>query len=82
MKILMTIRSLVKNVGDYFTLFNFYDYIQEINVFSRLSIDKSMVAVKFVKTFQKPIKVSSVSVQIKNIIDESFSKPKFYLLRF
>ena len=78
----MTIRSLAKNVGDYFTLFNFYDYIQEINVFSRLSIDKSMVAVKFVKTFQKPIKVSSVSVQIKNIIDESFSKPKFYLLRF
>ena len=41
MKILMTIRKLSEKIGGNFTLFNFYDYIQEVNFFSRLFIGKS-----------------------------------------
>ena len=53
----MTIRRLAKNIGGSFDLFKFYDYNQEINFFSRLFINKSKVGVKYVKIFQKPIKI-------------------------
>ena len=83
MKILMTIRRLAKKIGGNFTVFNFYDYIQEINFFSGLFIGKSKVEVKFVKIFQKFIKIFlCICPNEKNILDESFLKPRFYLLRF
>ena len=53
----MTIRRLAKNIGGSFDLFKFYDYNQEINFFSRLFINKSKVGVKYVKIFQKLIKI-------------------------
>ena len=83
MKLLMTIRRLARKIGGNSALFNFYDYIQEINFFSRLFIGKSKVAVKFVKIFKKLIKIFlCICPNEKNIINESFPKPMFYLLRF
>ena len=82
-RISMTIRRLAKQIGVNFNLFNFYDYIQETNFFARLFIGKSKVEVKFVKIFQKFIKIFlCICPNEKNILDESFLKPRFYLLRF
>ena len=83
MKILIAIPRLAKKIGGNFTLFNFYDYIQEINFFSRLFIGKSKVAVKFVKIFKNLIKIFlCICPNEKNMINESFPEPLFYLLRF
>ena len=40
-KVLITIRRFAKTIGGNFVLFNFYDYIQEINSFSQLLIGKT-----------------------------------------
>ena len=54
MKVLITTPRLAKKINGNFTL---YDYIREIHFFSRLFIGKSTVGVKFIKIFQKPIKI-------------------------
>ena len=79
MKILMTFSRLAKNIGGNFTLFNFYDYIQETNFFSQLFIGKSKVRAKLVKIFQNRITIFlCIFPNEKDIIDEFFPKLCFY----
>ena len=67
----MTIRKFAEKIGGNFNLFNFYDYIQEVNFFSRLFIGKSWgeICCDLPKTYNICL---CIFPNEKNIIDEIF----------